>query len=96
MTSATSTGATACVWVAVGLVQRGHLAVGGLLLAFIVLPIIAITTSSVASLDAAAEMAAIWDDTAEPAGGGDHRRDLATLFGVPLAYILAGVPLAGA
>ncbi len=69
---------------------------GGLLLAFILLPIVRLaTTSSPASLTHAAENAAIRDaillslqDAAITAG-------VATLLGVPLAYVLVRMPFRG-
>ena len=69
---------------------------GGLLIAFIVLPIVRLaTTSSPASLTHAAESAAIRDaillslqDAAITAG-------VATLLGVPLAYVLVRKPFRG-
>ena len=63
---------------------------GGLLLAFIVLPIIRlVTTSSVASLRQAAGMAAIRDAILLSLQAAAITAGIATLFGVPLAYILA-------
>jgi molybdate/tungstate transport system permease protein len=63
---------------------------GGLLLAFIVLPIIRlVTTSSVASLRHAADTAAIRDATLLSLQAAAITAGIATLFGVPLAYILA-------
>jgi molybdate/tungstate transport system permease protein len=63
---------------------------GGLLLALIVLPIIRlVTTSSVASLHQAAETAAIRDATLLSLQAAAITAGIATLLGVPLAYILA-------
>jgi molybdate/tungstate transport system permease protein len=63
---------------------------GGLLLAFIVLPIIRlVTTSSVASVHAAASTAAVRDATLLSLQAAAITAGIATLFGVPLAYLLA-------
>ena len=63
---------------------------GGLLLAFIVLPIIRlVTTSSVASLRQAAGMAAVRDAILLSLQAAAITAGIATVFGVPLAYILA-------
>jgi molybdate/tungstate transport system permease protein len=63
---------------------------GGLLLAFIVLPIIRlVTTSSVASLHAAASTAAVRDATLLSLQAAAITAGIAILFGVPLAYLLA-------
>ena len=63
---------------------------GGLLLAFIVLPIVRLaTTSSVASLRQAAETTAIRDATLLSLQAAAITAGIATLFGVPLAYLLA-------
>jgi molybdate/tungstate transport system permease protein len=63
---------------------------GGLLLAFIVLPVIRlVTTSSVASLRNAAGMAAVRDAILLSLQAAAITAGIATLFGVPLAYILA-------
>jgi molybdate/tungstate transport system permease protein len=63
---------------------------GGLLLAFIVLPIVRLaTTSSVASLRQAAETTAIRDATLLSLQAAAITAGIATLLGVPLAYLLA-------
>jgi molybdate/tungstate transport system permease protein len=63
---------------------------GGLLLAFIVLPIVRlVTTSSVGSLRQAAETAAIRDATLLSLQAAAITAGIATFFGVPLAYLLA-------
>jgi molybdate/tungstate transport system permease protein len=63
---------------------------GGLLLAFIVLPIIRLaTTSSVASLRDAAGMAAVRDAILLSLQAAAITAGIATVFGVPLAYLLA-------
>ena len=63
---------------------------GGLLLAFIVLPVIRlVTTSSVASLRHAAGMAAVRDAILLSLQAAAITAGIATVFGVPLAYILA-------
>jgi molybdate/tungstate transport system permease protein len=63
---------------------------GGLLLAFIVLPILRLaTTSSVASLRQAADTAAIRDATLLSLQAAAITAGIATLLGVPLAYLLA-------
>ena len=63
---------------------------GGLLLAFIVLPIIRlVTTSSAASLRQAAGMAAVRDAILLSLQAAAITAGIATVFGVPLAYILA-------
>ena len=60
------------------------------MLAFIVLPIIRLaTTSSVASLRHAAGMAAVRDAILLSLQAAAITAGIATLFGVPLAYILA-------
>jgi molybdate/tungstate transport system permease protein len=62
----------------------------GLLLAFIVLPIIRlVTTSSAASLHQAASTAAIRDATLLSLQAAAITAGIATVFGVPLAYLLA-------
>jgi molybdate/tungstate transport system permease protein len=63
---------------------------GGLLLAFIVLPIVRLaTTSSPASLRQAADTAAIRDATLLSLQAAAITAAIATVFGVPLAYLLA-------
>jgi molybdate/tungstate transport system permease protein len=63
---------------------------GGLLLAFIVLPIVRlVTTSSLSSLRQAAETTAIRDATLLSLQAAAITAGIATLFGVPLAYLLA-------
>jgi molybdate/tungstate transport system permease protein len=63
---------------------------GGLLLAFIVLPILRLATSpSVASLHAAASTAAVRDATLLSLQAAAITAGIATLAGVPLAHILA-------
>ena len=63
---------------------------GGLLLAFIVLPIIRLaTTSSVTSLRQAADTAAIRDATLLSLQAAAITAGIATLLAVPLAYLLA-------
>jgi molybdate/tungstate transport system permease protein len=63
---------------------------GGLLLAFIVLPILRlVTTSSVASLHHAAATAAVRDATLLSLQAAAITAGIATLLGVPLAYLLA-------
>jgi molybdate/tungstate transport system permease protein len=63
---------------------------GGLLLAFIVLPIIRlVTTSSVASLRHAASTAAVRDAILLSLQAAAITAGIATVLGVPLAYILA-------
>ncbi len=63
---------------------------GGLLLAFIVLPIVRLaTTSSVTSLRHAADTAAIRDATLLSLQAAAITAGIATLLGVPLAYLLA-------
>lgn len=63
---------------------------GGVLLAFIVLPIIRlVTTSSVMSLRHAADAAAIRDAVLLSLQAAAITAGIATLFGVPLAYLLA-------
>jgi molybdate/tungstate transport system permease protein len=62
----------------------------GLLLAFIVLPIVRlVTTSSVASLQHAASTAAVRDAILLSLQAAAITAAIATLLGVPLAYILA-------
>jgi molybdate/tungstate transport system permease protein len=64
--------------------------IGGLLLAFIVLPIVRLaTTSSVTSLRTAAGAAAIRDATLLSLQAAAITAAIATVFGVPLAYVLA-------
>jgi molybdate/tungstate transport system permease protein len=63
---------------------------GGLLLAFIVLPIVRlVTTSSAASLHAAASTAVVRDAILLSLQAAAITAGIATLLGVPLAYILA-------
>jgi molybdate/tungstate transport system permease protein len=63
---------------------------GGLLLAFIVLPIIRlVATSSPASLHAAASTAAVRDAVLLSLQAAAITAGIATLLGVPLAYVLA-------
>ena len=63
---------------------------GGLLLAFIVLPVVRLaTTSSVSSLRQAAETTAIRDATLLSLQAAAITAAIATVFGVPLAYVLA-------
>jgi molybdate/tungstate transport system permease protein len=63
---------------------------GGLLLAFIVLPIVRLaTTSSVSSLRQAAETTAIRDATLLSLQAAAITAAIATVLGVPLAYVLA-------
>jgi molybdate/tungstate transport system permease protein len=63
---------------------------GGLLLAFIVLPIIRlVTTSSVASLRHAAGQVAVRDAILLSLQAAAITAGIATLLGVPLAYLLA-------
>ena len=63
---------------------------GGLLLAFIVLPVVRLaTTSSVSSLRQAAETTAIRDAILLSLQAAAITAAIATVFGVPLAYVLA-------
>lgn len=63
---------------------------GGLLLAFIVLPLVRLaTTSSVASLHQAAATAEVRDATLLSLQAAAITAGIATVFGVPLAYVLA-------